>query len=91
VRSDARAVHDATIALARGEHVRALAGFARYLRDHPHGVLVEDALEGAMDARGRMGDRAGARLAAERYLSEFPRGVAGQRARRIVTETGAQP
>jgi outer membrane protein assembly factor BamD (BamD/ComL family) len=84
-------VHDATLALARGEHGRALAGFARYLRDNPRGALVEDARAGTMDARWRMGDRAGARLAAERYLTEFPRGVAGQRARRIVTETSAQP
>ncbi|HET9955544.1 MAG TPA: FecR domain-containing protein [Polyangiaceae bacterium] len=68
------------------DYSRAARWFKAYMDELPGGPLIGDAAGRLMEAKIRQGDRAGARLEAERYLKRFPQGPYAAQARRISSE-----
>jgi TolA-binding protein len=60
--------------------------FSKYLEEAPNGPVMGDAVGRLMEARGRQGDRQGARRDAEQYLRRFPEGPYASEARDILSE-----
>ncbi len=69
---------------AAGDHRAAIAWYERYAREAPGGPLRQEALGRQMLAHDALGDRAGARRAAQAYVSAFARGPHTELARRIL-------
>lgn len=58
----------------RAAYAEAARWFRTYLAEQPAGALAREAEGRLMESLSRAGDRAGARLEAERYLAKYPRG-----------------
>jgi TolA-binding protein len=58
--------------------------FMRYLSEQPGGAFAADALGRLVEATDKQGDGAGARRAAERYLTAYPSGSHAGYARRVL-------
>jgi TolA-binding protein len=70
----------------QGDYEGAVRWFGTYLREQPTGPLMGDSVGRLMEARLRAGDRAGARVDAERYLRRFPEGPYASEARGILAD-----
>jgi TolA-binding protein len=70
-------------AFSAGQHARADALFAAFVRDFPRDGRAEDATFLRIEVRARRGDAAGARAAARDYLRAYPRGLRRPEAERI--------
>jgi outer membrane protein assembly factor BamD (BamD/ComL family) len=71
---------------------RAATLLSRYLRDHPRGLVAEDALALSIEAADAMHDVRGASEFAARYLRLYPSGrfhvLASEAAQRTSSSTG---
>jgi hypothetical protein len=67
-----------------GDPARAQSLAEEALRRYPHGAQVEEAYALVFESALAMGDGAGARRAAQKYLANFPRGRFVDRARRAL-------
>jgi hypothetical protein len=83
--SESTLIVDAVRALRReGDPARAQALAEEALRRYPRGAQVEEASALVFEAALALGDQVGARRAAQRYLTSFPRGRFADRARRAL-------
>jgi hypothetical protein len=74
---------------ARGRHQDALRMYKQNLTESPHGDYAEEAMASRMALLVRVGEPAAARVAADAYLLEFPRGTHVPIARRIIADAPA--
>jgi TolA-binding protein len=70
----------------RGDFAEAARWFRTYLGERPGGRLDRDALGRLMESLSRLGDTAGARTEAKRYLERHPKGPHAEMARRLTGE-----
>jgi transmembrane sensor len=71
---------------SRGAHAEAARWFSTYLAEQPGGALAREAEGRLMECREKMGDTAGAREAARRYLDAYPGGPHAEKARSLLVE-----
>lgn len=70
----------------QGAYGEAARWFSTFVQEQPNGVLAREAAGRLIEARQRSGDGAGARAAAELYLTRYPDGPHANLARRTVGE-----
>ena len=66
------------------DYARAAEWFTRYLSEQPQGELADEAMGRLVEAEDKMGDEAGARRAAQRYLAAYPGGSHATYARSVL-------
>ena len=69
----------------RAAYAEAARWFRTYLAELPGGPLAREAEGRLMESLSRAGDRAGARLVAERYLAKYPHGPHERVARQLLS------
>jgi hypothetical protein len=69
----------------RAAYAEAARWFRTYLAEQPGGALAREAEGRLMESLSRAGDRAGARLVAERYLAKYPHGPHERVARQLLS------
>jgi len=72
--------------LAGGQPRKALEQLGSYGKNHPRGVLRQEATLLRIEALSRVGDRSGARRLADRFLSDNPKSPHARRVRALVGE-----
>jgi transmembrane sensor len=71
---------------SRGAHAEAARWFSAYLAEQPGGALAREAEGRLIECREKMGDLAGAREAARRYLDAYPGGPHADKAKSLLVE-----
>jgi TolA-binding protein len=68
----------------RAAYAEAARWFRTYLAEQPGGPFAREAEGRLMESLSRSGDRAGAKLAAERYIAKYPTGPHERVARQLL-------